>query len=113
MESPLRHFKANIFQALAHPTRIAIVDELRDGEVSSSTLLTRLNLAPANLSQHLALLRERGVVTRRKVGSSAYYSLSSPVLTELLDVLKRYFNRHLKNSIAMLRDEAVVKVRRR
>ena len=102
MHSPLREFKANVFAALAHPTRIAIVDELRDGEVSAGELADRLGAEPSNLSQHLAVLRDRDIVVRRKDGTQVYYALRDPVLLKVLDVLKRYFNAHLRRSATRL-----------
>ena len=60
MRDSLRRFKAGVFQALAHPTRIALVELLRDqGEVPVSRLYERLDLEQANVSQHLAVLRSR------------------------------------------------------
>ena len=98
----LRRFKAEIFQALAHPTRIAIVEQLRDGEVSAGTLLARLPVEQANLSQHLAILRARHVVVSRKAGNQVHYTLRDPVLTEVLDLLKQYFYAHLHQSRALI-----------
>ena len=102
MDSPLRVFKAQIFQALAHPTRIAIVEALREGEVSAGALLVQLAVEPANLSQHLAVLRAKHVVVSRKAGNQVYYTLRDPVLIEVLDLLKQYFNAHLQQNAAML-----------
>jgi DNA-binding transcriptional ArsR family regulator len=101
VNSPLRAFKAEIFQALAHPTRIAVVEALRDGELTAGTLLTHVAVEPANLSQHLSILRSKQVVVSRKAGNQVYYALRDPVLVEVLDLLKRYFNAHLKQSAAM------------
>lgn len=102
MDSPLRLFKAQIFQALAHPTRIAIVEALREGEASAGALMVNLSVEQANLSQHLAVLRTKRVVVSRKAGNQVYYALRDPVLVEVLDLLKRSFNAHLQESIAML-----------
>lgn len=102
MNSPLRRFKAQIFQALAHPTRIAVVEALRDGEVSAGVLLARLQVEQANLSQHLAVLRAKQVVVSRKDGNQMHYTLRDPVLVQVLDLLKQYFNSHLAESIALL-----------
>ena len=104
MNSPLRVFKAQIFQALAHPTRIAIVECLGDGEVSAGALLVNLNVEQANLSQHLAVLRSKQVVSSRKVGNQVYYTLRDPVLFQVLDLLKQYFNVQLQQTAAMLDD---------
>ena len=95
-------FKAQIFQALAHPTRIAIVEALRDGEVTAGTLLTYLRVEQANLSQHLAVLRAKQVVVGRKSGNQVYYALRDPVLLQVLDLLKQYFSAHLTDTLAML-----------
>ena len=57
VQDALRKFKAQIFQALAHPTRIAIIEALRDGELPAGRLLDLLQVEQANLSQHLAVLR--------------------------------------------------------
>jgi DNA-binding transcriptional ArsR family regulator len=98
----LRRFKAQIFQALAHPTRIAIVEALRGREMSAGALLAELKLQQANLSQHLAVLRAKQVVVGRKVGNHVYYALRDAVLTRVLDLLKRYFYSQLSETAAML-----------
>jgi ArsR family transcriptional regulator len=100
----LRRFKADIFQALAHPTRIAIVESLREGELGAGVLLDRLGLEQANLSQHLAILRTKQVVVSRKSGNQVYYSLRDPVLSKVLDLLRQYFYAQLNESRTMLSD---------
>jgi ArsR family transcriptional regulator len=102
MNEPLRKFKAQIFQALANPTRIAIVDALRDGEMSAGALMVRLDLEQANASQHLAVLRGKQVVVNRRAGNQVYYSLRDPVLIDVLDLLRRYFQAHLNETASML-----------
>ena len=100
--SSLRTFKAQIFQALANPTRIAIVEALRDGELTAGALLTHLQVEQANLSQHLAVLRAKQVVVSRKSGNQVYYALRDPVLLQVLDLLKQDFSAHLNETLAML-----------
>jgi ArsR family transcriptional regulator len=99
----LRRFKAEIFQALAHPTRIAIVEALRNGEMSAGQIIDQLGLEQANASQHFAVLRSKQVVVNRKEGNQVFYSLRDPVLIEVLDVLKRYFYSHLSQTMSMLK----------
>ena len=89
MNSALKSFKAQVFQALAHPTRIAIVEALRDGEMSAGALQAHLQVEQANLSQHLAVLRARQIVVSRKAGNQVYYTLRDPVLIQVLDLLKQ------------------------
>jgi ArsR family transcriptional regulator len=104
MQDALRRFKAGIFQALAHPTRIAIVELLRDGEVPAGQIFERLGVEQANASQHLAVLRGRQVVVNRKEGNQVFYRLRDPVLVEVLDIMKRYFQAHLSEALQMLRE---------
>ncbi|HLJ17004.1 MAG TPA: metalloregulator ArsR/SmtB family transcription factor [Bryobacteraceae bacterium] len=100
----LRRFKAEIFQALAHPTRIAIVEALRNGEMSAGQLIEQLGLEQANASQHFAVLRSKQIVLNRKEGNQVFYSLRDPVLIEVLDILKRYFYSQLSETMSMLKE---------
>jgi ArsR family transcriptional regulator len=100
--SQVRRFKANIFQALAHPTRLQILEVLRDGELSVNAILTRLERDQANISQHLASLRMRGLVVNRKEGNQVFYSVRDPVLFEVLDVMRRYSATHFDEHMALL-----------
>ena len=102
MPDALRRFKAEIFQALAHPTRIAIVELLRDGELPAGKLIERLGLEQANASQHFSVLRAKQIVVNRKEGNQVFYSLRSPLLIEVLDVMRRYFHEQLTETMAVL-----------
>ena len=104
MPNELRRFKAEIFQALAHPTRIAIVEALRAGEVSAGRLVEQLGLEQANASQHLTLLRNRQILVNRKEGNQVFYSLRDPVLIEVLDILKRYFHAQLSQTRSLIEE---------
>lgn len=99
----LRKFKAGIFKVLAHPTRIHIIETLRDGELSVSSILESVKVEPANLSQHLSILRQSHLVMTRKEGNQVLYSLRDPLLTEVLDAMRKYFQKHFEDSIEMLR----------
>jgi ArsR family transcriptional regulator len=102
MENSLRRFKAEFFQALAHPTRIAIIELLREGELSAGRLIERLGLEQANASQHLTVLRSKHILVNRKVGNQVFYSVRHPLILEVLDVMRRYFYVHLAEGQAML-----------
>jgi len=100
----LRQFKADIFQALAHPTRISILEQLKDGELTAGSFADRLGLEQANLSQHLAVMRARQIVVTRKVGNQVFYSVRDPLMLEMLDLMRRYFHRQVGESMAMLQE---------
>jgi DNA-binding transcriptional ArsR family regulator len=104
VKQDLRRFKAEIFHALAHPTRIAIVEALRNGEMAAGRIIEQLGLEQANASQHFAVLRNKQIVTNRKEGNQVFYSLRDPVLIEVLDILKRYFYSQLSQTISMLEE---------
>jgi|SRR5262249_38228907 len=103
MDDELRRFKAEIFQGLAHPTRIAIVEALGRGEMSAGRLTEKLGLEQANASQHFAVLRSKQIVTARKEGNQVFYSLRDPALFEVLEILKRYFYSQLSQTASMLK----------
>lgn len=102
MQDQLRQFKADIFQALAHPTRIAILEFLREGELSAGALIEKLVLEQANVSQHLAVLRAKQLVSTRKSGNQVFYSVRDPIIIEVLNLMRTYFHAHLKESLGML-----------
>jgi len=102
VQDTLRQFKASIFQALSHPTRIAILELLRDREFSARTIQEKLGLEQANLSQHLAILRSRQIVVNRKDGNQVFYSIRNPVLVQVLDLMRDYFHTNLADAIQML-----------
>jgi ArsR family transcriptional regulator len=103
-QEALRRFKAEVFQALAHPTRIHIVECLRNGPLSVSAILERIGVEPANMSQHLAVLRAKQLVVSRKEGTQVFYTLRDPLLIEVLDTMRRYFQAHLQEALAMLKE---------
>jgi ArsR family transcriptional regulator len=106
MGDALRQFKSEIFQGFAHPTRIAMVELLRDGEMSAGQLIEKLHIEQANASQHLAVLRAKQIVVSRKVGNQVYYSIRDPALIEVLDILRRYFYAQLSSTVNLLKQAA-------
>lgn len=102
MQDALRRFKADIFQALAHPTRIAILELLSGGELSAGVLIEKLGMEQANVSQHLAILRSKQLVLNRKAGNQVFYSVRDPLILDVLALMRRYFQVHLKEALGML-----------
>ena len=102
MQDSLRRFKADIFQALSHPTRIAIIELLEGGELSAGELITKLGMEQANVSQHLAVLRAKQLVVNRKAGNQVFYSVRDPILIEVLALMRSYFYKHLKEAMELL-----------
>jgi ArsR family transcriptional regulator len=101
----MRQFKAGVFQALGHPTRVAIVELLRDGEMSVGRLCEAIGVEQANASQHLAVLRNKHIVETRKEGNQIFYRLRDPLLGEVLEKMREYFFAHMGEAMEMLRQE--------
>jgi DNA-binding transcriptional ArsR family regulator len=102
MQDSLRRFKADIFQALAHPTRIAILELLSGGELSAGALIEKLGMEQANVSQHLAVLRAKQLVSNRKAGNQVFYSVRDPIIIQVLSLMRTYFHLYLKEAMGML-----------
>jgi DNA-binding transcriptional ArsR family regulator len=104
MASSLQAFKADFFRALAHPIRIQILEVLGTGERSVQELQQALGLDQPIVSQQLAVLRAKNVVTAHKLGTTVRYELSDPLIGTLLSVAREIFNNHLIDSQTMLRE---------
>lgn len=74
--------QAEICSALASPVRLQILDLISEGEKTATELLEVLEIPKANLSQHLAVLRDAGIIQSRKDGLFQYMSLSLPKIKE-------------------------------
>ena len=104
MNTPLQVLKSDLFRGLAHPTRIRILERLVIGPRTVQTLQEELSLEQPVVSQHLAALRGRNVVTVRREGTLAHYALRSPLIADLLRVAREFLNLHLTESRSMLRE---------
>jgi DNA-binding transcriptional ArsR family regulator len=102
-ESQIQLFKlqAEICKTLADSKRLMILHELRDGEMSVSQLVSNLGLPQANVSQHLAILRERGIVNWRREGTSVYYGLANPKIAQACDLVREVLADQLAENQAL------------
>ncbi len=86
---------AGLCKALADPKRLLIIEALRDGPRTVGDVGADLALSQSNLSQHLAILRQRGVVRARRLGNNVFYSLAAPKILDALDILRDVMNDQL------------------
>ena len=100
----LQAFKAEFFKALAHPTRIRVLEILVRGERSVHDLQEALGLDQPTVSQQLAVLRTKNIVETRKDGTAVRYAVRDPLLRDLLDAARRIFDNHLIGTQTMLRE---------
>ena len=100
----LQMFKAQFFRALAHPTRIRILEILVRGGRTVQELQEQLALDQPIVSQQLAVLRHQGIVSAQKEGLSVRYALRDPLVGALLDVARGIFDNRLGKSTGLLRE---------
>ena len=79
-----------VFRALADPSRRAIFERLTHGEAAVRDLTPRFNISQPAVSQHLAVLKDAGLVTERREGRLAYYSVEPKGLRPLVDWITHY-----------------------
>jgi DNA-binding transcriptional ArsR family regulator len=91
----MQAYKAELFKALAHPVRIRILELLREREWTVSDLQAELGVEGSTVSQQLAVLRARTLVTGRKEGTSVHYRVVDPQVFALLDTARAMFQTHL------------------
>ncbi len=89
---------AEVCRVLGNASRIRIIEVLREGERSVGELSETLGLRQANVSQHLAVMRNKGVLRTRKVGTSIYYSVSNPKIVQACDLMRQVLLEQLKEN---------------
>ena len=101
---PVYVVKAGMFKALGHPIRIRILELLVDGERSVGGLQAELNIDSSGTSQHLTALRRQGLLESRRAGTSVYYRIRDPRVSQMLGVAKQILTSALVDSQALLSD---------
>ncbi len=103
---PVYVAKAQLFRVLGHPVRIRVLELLSDGERTVGDLQAELKLDSSGTSQHLAALRQQGVLESRRAGTSTYYRIRDPRVSQLLAVARQILTSALSDSHALLSDLA-------
>jgi ArsR family transcriptional regulator len=80
--------QAEVSKTLAHPLRLAILHSLKDGEKTVNHLTEITGASQSNVSQHLALMRQRDIVRTRKEGANIYYRVASPKISQACDMVR-------------------------
>jgi ArsR family transcriptional regulator len=79
---------ADICKTLANPARLRIIAELRDGELAAGEIARRLGVHKANVSQHLGVMRQKGILQARRDGLNVFYSLTSPKVIQACELMR-------------------------
>ncbi len=102
MEDQIYVYHAEMCQVFSHPKRLELINTLRDREMSAGELGKRLGLAPANLSQHLTMMKERRILVSRKEGNVVYYRIANPRLLQAFDMLREILFEQIRQDAALI-----------
>jgi DNA-binding transcriptional ArsR family regulator len=102
VDRQLYKLHAGICHTLANPKRLEIIDKLRNQELSVTELAEALEIGQANLSQHLSLMRQRGIVTTRREGSNIFYKLSNPKIIKACDLMRQVLLENLESGAVLV-----------
>jgi ArsR family transcriptional regulator len=88
MEKKLYELHSEICKIFTSPKRLEIIDLLGEGEKSVNSLSTAIGISQSNVSQHLAKLREKGVIAARRDGNTIYYRITNPKILEAFSLMR-------------------------
>jgi len=101
-ERQLFALQAQLCQVLSDPSRLELLHLLGDGERTVGELVAATGMRQANVSQHLTLLRQRGIVTTRRAGTTVHYALAYPEILEACAITRRILLRQLEATSALV-----------
>lgn len=104
MEDQIYFYHADMCKVFSHPKRLELINLLRDKEMSVGDLSQGLKLSPSNLSQHLAMMRERHILLSRKEGNMVYYRLLNPKLIQCFDMMRDMLFEQIRQDAALIQD---------
>ncbi|MEW6324676.1 MAG: metalloregulator ArsR/SmtB family transcription factor [Nitrospirota bacterium] len=103
LEDQVYRHHAEICSTLANPKRLKIINTLREKELSATELLSILKVPKANLSQHMAVLRQKRIVSVRREGKTVYYRLARPKILKAFDLMRELLFEVLEDQRQLLR----------
>ncbi len=87
-EMEIFEMQAEVCMALGNPRRLQILNLLKQGEKPVSSMLETMGINKANMSQHLSVLKQKGLVLSRKEGTTVYYRLASSRISEACSIMR-------------------------
>ncbi len=103
MKGEIVALETEFFKALAHPTRLRILEKLAFGEVCVCEFIEQLDLEQSNISQHLAILRKQNIITSTKVGLKVMYRIKYPEVLNVLSLVREVLAKQLKESEELIK----------
>ena len=94
---------ADLCKVFSHPTRLSILNILREEEMSVSQLAERLGVGIGNLSQHLNIMKQRQVLVSRKVANNVYYRLGNAKMLKAFDLIREILREQIQRESVLIR----------
>ncbi len=94
--------RAKIIKAMAHPTRLFIVDELSRGEMCVCELTRMIGADISTVSKHLSILRNAGIISDEKRGTQVYYSLRVPCVLNFFSCVESVLQSNTKEQLELV-----------
>ncbi len=94
--------QAEVCKTLTNPKRLEIIHALKDGEKNVTELVEILGIPKANVSQHLSVMKNRGILKSRREGVNIYYSISNPKVIEACNLMREVLTEQLKERESIL-----------
>ena len=100
-EMRIFEMQADACLALANSKRLQILDLLKNGEMSVAALTKQMGINKANISQHLAILRQKNILETRREGTTIYYRISNPKIIEACSIMRGVLKEMLKEKVKL------------
>ena len=101
-EKMIYEAKANVFKALAHPTRLWMIEKLASGECCVCEFANEVDADFSTISKHLTVLRQAGIVKNEKRGKKVYYQLMIPCVLKFMNCVEEVIEFQIKTQLKML-----------
>lgn len=102
-ERAIYELQADICKTLASPKRLEIISALKDGEKSVTELVEALGVPKANVSQHLSMMRNKGILKARREGVNIYYSISNPKVLDACSLMREVLSEIMREKKRLVR----------
>ncbi len=100
----LYRLHAEMCKVFSNPTRLEILNLLKNEELSVTELMEKTKLSQSNVSQHLSIMRFKGIVTPARNGKNIFYGLTNPKIIEAFDIIKEILAEKLRNDRAVAKE---------
>ena len=95
MEKKLFELHAEMCKVFSNPTRLEIIDVLKSEELSVTEMIQKTKLSQANISQHLSIMKAKGIVASRRNGKNINYKLTNLKIIKAFDIIREVLSERL------------------